>query len=78
MIIDEQRSKYNWRCLENIEMVCSSILKAVNHYFNGFPSKAYDCFEDVMRILMVESYWQKIWLQKAIVTSFSTTTTESI
>lgn len=54
MIIDEERSKYNWRCLENIEMVCSSILKAVNHYFNGFPSKAYNCFEDVMRILMRE------------------------
>lgn len=39
--------------IDNIKRVCGLIVKAVNHYLNGFPSKAYENFESVMDILIV-------------------------
>ena len=38
--------------VEQIKNVCGLIIKSVNHYLNGFPSKAYNSFNRVMKILM--------------------------
>lgn len=38
--------------VEKIKKVCGLIIKSVNDYLNGFPSKSYDSFNSVMRILM--------------------------
>lgn len=38
--------------VKDIKRVCGLLIKAVNHYFNGFPSKAYASFERAMDILM--------------------------
>lgn len=38
--------------LKDIKRVCGLLTKAVNHYLNGFPSKAYTSFERAMKILM--------------------------
>lgn len=35
-----------------IKRVCNLLTMAVNHYLNGFPSKAYSSFEQVMDLLM--------------------------
>ena len=37
-----------------IKEVCRLLIKSVNHYLNGFPSKAYASFEQVMDALMRE------------------------
>lgn len=38
--------------VKDIKRVCGLLTKAVNHYLNGFPSKAYSSFERVMDVLM--------------------------
>lgn len=38
--------------VKDIKRVCGLLIKAVNHYFNGFPSKAYASFERAMDLLM--------------------------
>lgn len=38
--------------VENIKKVCGLIIKAVNDYLNGFPSKSYTSFNKIMSILM--------------------------
>lgn len=36
-----------------IKRVCGLIIKAVEHYLNGFPSKSYETFNRAMRVLMI-------------------------
>ncbi len=38
--------------VKDIKQVCGLLTKAVNHYLNGFPSKAYASFERAMKHLM--------------------------
>ncbi len=38
--------------VESINLICCLLLKAVDHYLNGFPSKAYSSLEQVMDLLM--------------------------
>jgi len=38
--------------VKDIKRVCGLLTKAVNHYLNGFPSKAYTSFERAMKLLM--------------------------
>lgn len=38
--------------IKDIKRVCGLLIRAVNHYLNGFPSKAYSSFERAMLILM--------------------------
>ena len=38
-------------CIRPIEEVCRLLIRSVNHYLNGFPSRAYDTFEDAMELL---------------------------
>lgn len=38
--------------LEKIQQVCGLLIKAVNNYLNGFPSKAYSIFKQTMSLLM--------------------------
>ncbi len=38
--------------VKDIKRVCGLLTKTVNHYLNGFPSKAYSSFERAMRFLM--------------------------
>lgn len=38
--------------VENIKKVCGLIIKTVNDYLNGFPSKSYISFKQIMSILM--------------------------
>lgn len=39
--------------LIDIKRVCGLLLRAVNHYLNGFPAKAYSSFERAMHLLMI-------------------------
>lgn len=39
--------------LKDIKRVCGLLLRAVNHYLNGFPAKAYSSFERAMDLLMI-------------------------
>ncbi|MCQ4637130.1 hypothetical protein NE619_10370 [Anaerovorax odorimutans] len=38
--------------VSNIKKTCGLLTRTLNHYLNGFPSKAYGTFEQVMRRLM--------------------------
>lgn len=38
--------------VKDIKRVCGLLTKAVTHYLNGFPSKAYTSFERAMKLLM--------------------------
>lgn len=38
--------------IKDIKRVCGLLTKAVNHYLNGFPSKAYTSFERAIKLLM--------------------------
>lgn len=38
--------------IERIKSCCSLIIKSVKYYLNGFPSRAYNQFEGLMRLLM--------------------------
>lgn len=38
--------------LKDIKRVCGLLIRSVNHYLNGFPSKAYSTFEIIMKLLM--------------------------
>lgn len=53
--------------LKDIKRVCGLLIKAVNHYHNGFPSKAYASFERAMNLLMVTPL--KIY-QKSVMEQF--------
>lgn len=39
--------------LKDIKRVCGLLIRAVNHYLNGFPAKAYSSFERAMDLLMI-------------------------
>ena len=51
---DETQSSYNSIRvgLKEIKQVCGLLIRAVNHYLNGFPAKAYVSFERAMVLLM--------------------------
>lgn len=53
--------------VKDIKRVCGLLIKAINHYLNGFPSKAYSSFERAMSILMDEPL--KIY-QKSVMEQF--------
>lgn len=53
--------------LEDIKRVCGLLIRAVNHYLNGFPSKAYSSFERAMTVLMDKPL--KIY-QKSVIEQF--------
>lgn len=53
--------------VKDIKRECGLLTKAVNHYLNGFPSKAYTSFEQAMKILMDKPL--KIY-QKSIMEQF--------
>lgn len=55
--------------VKDIKRVCGLLTKAVNHYLNGFPSKAYTSFERAMKILMNKPL--KIY-QKSVMEQFET------
>lgn len=40
--------------IKKIKKVCGLLKRAVKHYLNGFPSKSYRTFKDVMDILMLQ------------------------
>lgn len=52
---DNPQSNYNsiQVDLKNIKRVCGLLIRAVNHYLNGFPAKAYSSFERAMDLLMI-------------------------
>lgn len=52
---------------ETIKIVCGLLTKAVKHYLNGFPSKAYQSFEEAMHYLMATPL--KIY-QKSVMEQF--------
>ncbi len=39
-------------CIDNVKSVCGLIRSSVQYYLDGFPSKAYDSFDEAMKILM--------------------------
>lgn len=43
------------RVEDEVKKVCGLLIKTVDYYLNGFPSKAYGSFEKVMHILMKQS-----------------------
>lgn len=49
----DPKKEENKKAINRIKRICSLIKKAVNHYLNGFPSKAYYSISDVMDILQV-------------------------
>lgn len=50
---EKSNSYYNIKInVKDIKRVCGLLIRAVNHYLNGFPSKAYSSFESVMNILV--------------------------
>lgn len=49
-MIDEDKDSH--RLLYMVKCVCGSLIKSVNHYLNGFPSKAYSSFENAMGVFM--------------------------
>lgn len=53
--------------VKDIKRVCGLLTKAVNHYLNGFPSKAYTSFERAMKLLMDNPL--KIY-QKSVIEQF--------
>ena len=66
---DFHRVKAN---IKDIKRTCGLINKAVDHYLNGFPSKAYSSFERAMILLMDTPL--KIY-QKSIIEQFKTPST---
>ena len=52
---DNPQSNYNsiQVDLKDIKRVCGLLIRAVNHYLNGFPAKAYSSFERAMGLLMI-------------------------
>ena len=55
--------------LKDVKRVCELLVKSVNHYLNGFPSKAYTSFEHAMDILVRRPL--KIY-QKSVMEQFET------
>ena len=57
--------------LKNTKRVCKLLIKAINHYLNGFPAKAYASFEKAMDLLMVNPL--KVY-QKSVLEQFESPT----
>lgn len=55
--------------IKNIKKICGLLIRAVNHYLNGFPSKAYRSFESAMKLLMEQPL--EIY-QKSVMEQFET------
>lgn len=54
-LLPDENSSFDHRVrvnVKDIKRVCGLLLKAVNHYHNGFPAKAYSSFERAMNLLM--------------------------
>lgn len=55
-LIEEKEGYYTTRRInldiKKIKRVCGLLKRAVEHYLNGFPSKSYKTFENVMQIMM--------------------------
>ncbi len=69
LLPDEKDGFYNHvrANIKDIKRVCGLLIRAVNHYHNGFPSKAYASFERAMDLLMVTPL--KIY-QKSVMEQF--------
>jgi len=54
-LLPDENSSFDNRVrvnVKDIKRICGLLLKAVNHYHNGFPAKAYSSFERAMNLLM--------------------------